>query len=206
MLSDADRRKLDDGDDAQFYDAPRYVTHAEDAFLERLTDCYDDVLSPGDSVFDAMGSWVSHLPATDFSRVVGHGLNAEELAANERYDEWFVQDFNADQSLPFDDDTFDAVCCALSVQYLQYPAAVFTEFERVLAPGGVVVVSFTNRMFPTKAVQAWRAASMSERAGLVERAVGEGGMVVTERIAEDGPGDPFYAVVGRAGDQTDQFS
>jgi len=206
MLSDADRRKLDDGDDGQFYDEPRYVTHADDAFLARLTDCYDDVLLPGDSVLDAMGSWVSHLPATDFSRVVGHGLNAEELAANERYDEWFVQDFNTDQSLPFDDDTFDAVCCALSVQYLQYPAAVFAEFERVLVPGGVVVVSFTNRMFPTKAIRAWRAASMAERATLVERAVREGGMVVTERITEDGPGDPFYAIVGRAGDTPEQSS
>ena len=50
----------------------------------------------------------------------------------------------------------DVVCCALSVQYLQFPAAVFEEFARVLDEGGHLIVSFSNRMFPTKAVRAWR--------------------------------------------------
>jgi ubiquinone/menaquinone biosynthesis C-methylase UbiE len=81
---------------------------------------------------------------------VGHGLNAAELRENDRYDEWFRQDLNADQTLPLGDDSVDAVTCALSVQYLQYPAAVFREFARVLRPGGVVVVSFTNRMLEAR--------------------------------------------------------
>ena len=197
VLSDRDRRKRDDRPDETFYQDPRFVTHADDAFINRLTALYDDRLAPGDRVLDAMSSWVSHLPPTEFDRVVGHGLNEAELAANDRLDEFVVRDLNADRTLPFADGAFDAVCCALSVQYLQYPGPVFAEFERVLAPGGTVVVSFSNRMFPTKAVRAWRVASMDERADLVERYLNTGGLAVADRIAERPGTDPFHALVGR---------
>ncbi len=196
-LSEADRRKLDETDDRRFYDSPWYVTHADDAFLDRLTALYGDVFDPGDDVFDAMGSWVSHFPETELGRVVGHGLNEAELRANDRYDEWFVGDLNVEGTLPLADDAFDTVCCALSVQYLQHPEAVFAEFDRVRAPGGVVVVSFSNRMFPTKAIRAWREASMDERADLVASYLETGGMSVIERVTDvPSAGDPFYALVG----------
>jgi SAM-dependent methyltransferase len=198
VLDDADRAKLDDGADGRFYDQPRFVTHADDAFLARLTDLYADVLDPGDRVFDAMGSWVSHLPDREYDRVVVHGLNEAELADNDAADERFVQDFNCEQSLPLADDAFDAVLCALSVQYLQYPGAVFAEFARVLAPDGAVVVSFTNRMFPTKAVRAWRSAGMEGRVDLVRSYCGAADLTVTDVVRERPGEDPFYAVVGRA--------
>jgi SAM-dependent methyltransferase len=199
VLSAAERRRFDERPDATFYDSPRFVTHADDAFLARLTDLYADVLDPGDRVLDAMSSWVSHLPGESSEyEVVGHGLNAEELAANDRLDEWFVQDLNSDHRLPFADGRFDAVCCALSVQYLQYPGRVFAEFRRVLAADGIVVVSFSNRLFPTKAVRAWRAASMEERVDLLNRAFDAAGGFEERDVVRDRPGtDPFYAVVAR---------
>jgi SAM-dependent methyltransferase len=144
-----------------------------------------------------MSSWVSFLPDTSFERVVGHGLNEAELAANERLDGYFLQDFNSDQSLPLATDSFDLLCCALSVQYLQYPGAVFREFARVLDDGGALVVSFTNRMFPTKAVSGWRARTMDERAALVEQYVEAGGLSPERRLSETPGTDPFYAIVGR---------
>lgn len=153
VLSEAERAKLDAGPDDAFYDSPRFVTHADDRFLRRLTDTYAAVLSDGDRIFDAMSSWVSHLPSCEYERVVGHGLNAAELDANDALEEWFLQELNREQTLPLDDGSFDAVLCALSVQHLQYPGAVFAEFARVLAPDGVLVTSFTDRMFPTKAVR-----------------------------------------------------
>ena len=197
-LSRRERRKIDTRDDDLFYDQPRFVTHVDDAFCERLTALYREHLSPGDAVFDAMSSHVSHLPEIAFDRVVGHGMNADELAANDRLDEWFVQNFNEAQTLPLETGAFDAVCCAVSVQYLQYPTAVFAEFARVLAPDGVVIVSFSNRMFPTKAIRAWRAASMDERAELVCRYVDSTEAFETPTVVRDQPGrDPFYAVVAR---------
>ena len=197
VLSESDRRKVDGGDDAKFYDSPRFVTHADDAFLDRLTELYDSVLSPGDRVFDAMSSWVSFLPPTRTERVVGHGLNEAELASNDRLDEYFLQNLNETQRLPLDDGAVDVVCCALSVQYLQYPAAVFAEFARVLDTDGVAVVSFTNRMFPTKAVHAWRTRSMDERAALVEEYLSAGGFDDIGRVVDQPGSDPFYAVLGR---------
>jgi SAM-dependent methyltransferase len=197
VLSTTERRKIDSSSDPEFYDSPRFVTHADDAFLSRLTELYASVADPGDRVFDAMSSWVSFLPDTSFERVVGHGLNEAELAANERLDGYFLQDFNSDQSLPLATDSFDLLCCALSVQYLQYPGAVFREFARVLDDGGALVVSFTNRMFPTKAVSGWRARTMDERAALVEQYVEAGGLSPERRLSETPGTDPFYAIVGR---------
>lgn len=204
VLSPTGRSRLDDGSDGEFYGRPRFVTHADEGFLERLTALYGEVLPPEGRVLDAMSSWVSHLPDRPFRRVVGHGLNAEELRANDRLDEWFVRDLNADPTLPLADGAVDAVTCALSVQYLQYPAAVFGEFARVLAPGGALVVSFSNRMFTTKAVRAWRERSMDERADLVRSYVDATGAfdsveTVTDRLGRPGA-DPFYAVVARRGD------
>jgi SAM-dependent methyltransferase len=198
VLDAAERRKVDPGDDARFYDQPRFVVHVDDGFVERLRSLYADLLSPGDRVFDAMSAWTSHLPGTAFDRVVGHGMNAAELEANDRLDEWFVRNLNEDQRLPLETGAFDAVLCAVSVQYLQYPGAVFAEFGRVLAPGGVVVVSFSNRMFPTKAVRAWREATMDGRADLVAEYVRAAGVFEEPELVTDRPErDPFYAVVAR---------
>ena len=199
VLTALGRSQRDDGDDREFYDNPRFVRHADDGFHGRLTDVYGSVLSPGDRIFDAMSSWVSHLPDGDYGRTVGHGLNEAELTANDALDEWFVQNLNRDQSLPLDDNAFDAVLCALSVQYLQYPGAVCSEFSRVLSPGGRVVISFTNRMFPTKAVRAWRVADMAERTSLVESYCQAGGLSVTEIVEANPETDPLVAVIAQHG-------
>jgi SAM-dependent methyltransferase len=202
VLDPTDRQQLLAGDDSDFYASPRFVHHVDEGFRERLTELYRREIPAEARVLDLMSSWVSHLPPaseTEYSRVVGHGLNREELAANDRLDDWVVQNLNADQSLPFADDSFDAVLNAVSVQYLQYPTAVFREVARVLAPGGVLVVSFSNRLFPQKAVRAWRVASMDERADLVVRyCEAAGGFDSVETVRETpATGDPFYAVVAR---------
>lgn len=196
VLSEDDRRKIDETPDVRFYDRPRFVTHADDGFLGCLTDLYRNEMNPGDRVLDAMSSHVSHLPEYDFESVVGHGMNERELSANERLDEYFLRDFNSEGTLPIDDDSFDVACCALSVQYLQYPGTVFGEFGRVLSPCGKVIVSFTNRMFPSKAVRRWRESSMSERLELVKRYLEESGVGQSRSITERPESDPFCAVVG----------
>ncbi len=198
VLSDAEREKLDSRPDGTFYDQPRFVTHVDDGFLARLTALYDELLEDGDRVFDAMSSHVSHLPDRTFARVVGHGMNERELAENDALDSWLVRSFNEDPSLPFEDASFDAVLCAVSVQYLQYPGAVFAEFARVLDDDGVLVVSFSDRMFPTKAVRAWRTRSTDERVDLVRSYVEATGGFGEVRVVRDQPErDPFRAVVAR---------
>ncbi|CAM9251766.1 unnamed protein product [Choristocarpus tenellus] len=78
-----------------------------------------------------MSSWVSHLPPEiTYSRVDGHGMNMEELNKNGRLDGKKVWDLNADPHLPFEIGVYDAVVCAVSVQYLQRPEEVFADVCR----------------------------------------------------------------------------
>ena len=72
-------------------------------------------------------------------------------------------------TLPFPDAHFDAVLCALSVEYLTDPLAVFREVRRVLRPGGPFLVTFSNRWFMGKVTQLWTRLHEFERMGLVLR-------------------------------------
>ncbi|PPD92705.1 hypothetical protein GOBAR_DD10357 [Gossypium barbadense] len=131
-------------------------------------DLYRERLKPGSEILDLMSSWISHLPnEVVYKRVVGHGLNAQELARNSRMDYFFVKDLNQDQKLEIEDSSFDAVLCTVSVQYLQQPEKAFAEVFRVLRPGGVFIVSFSNRLFYEKAINAWRDGTAYSRVQLV---------------------------------------
>lgn len=150
-------RRVDESDDAAFYREPRFVTHIDDGAIAALTAHYREVLPREGRWLDLMSSWVSHWPEeASPSRAAGLGMNAAELERNPQLSEWVVHDLNADPTLPYGDDEFDAVTIAVSVQYLTRPLEVFREIGRVLAPSGVCVVSFSNRCFPTKAVYLWQ--------------------------------------------------
>ncbi|XP_031260213.1 sterol 24-C-methyltransferase erg6 [Pistacia vera] len=168
VLTKDGRTKLDAFSDREFYAYPRFVTHVDDGFITTLTNLYRQRLRPGSEVLDLMSSWVSHLPKeVMYKRVVGHGLNAQELAKNPRLDYFFVKDLNQNQELEFQDGSFDAVLCTVSVQYLQQPEKVFSEVFRVLKPGGIFILSFSNRMFYEKAISAWREGTAYSRVQLV---------------------------------------
>jgi SAM-dependent methyltransferase len=209
LLQPDQRTKLDPSSDTLFYNAPRFVTHVDDGFIARLTDLYRDRLTPHSRIFDMMSSWVSHLPSdVEFEWVEGHGLNAEELAKNRRLNHYFVQNLNEDPKLPLDDQSFDAVLNTVSVQYLQQPEVVFGEIYRILKPGGIAIVSFSNRMFYQKAIAAWRDGSESRRVNLVKGYFGSVPGFSTPEVIVHTPsvpsilqmlgmpgGDPFYAVM-----------
>lgn len=191
--------KQDTGDDLAFYAPPRLVTHIDDAALAALSAFYADRLNEGDRVLDLMSSWVSHLPPSpDLEEVVGHGMNALELAANERLDRWWIQDLNLDPVLPLDSEHFDAILICVGVQYLQLPVEVLAEACRALRPGGRLIASFSNRCFPTKAVAIWRALDLSEQAGLIRTFLEQAGFakVETHLLVDGSAGDPLVVVVG----------
>ena len=78
-----------------------------------------------------------------------------------------VQDLNLDARLPFESDSFDAVVCAVSVEYLIDPLAVFKEVGRILRTDGPFILTFSNRWFPTKAIKIWKELHEFEGMGLV---------------------------------------
>ncbi|MFH7243131.1 MAG: class I SAM-dependent methyltransferase [Spirulina sp.] len=211
LLQPEQRTKLDESNDTYFYDIPRFVTHVDEGFIQRLTDLYRQRLTPNGRILDLMSSWVSHLPEDmEFDWVEGHGMNEEELAKNPRLNHYFVQNLNENPRLPLEDESFDAVLNTVSVQYLQKPETVFSEIYRVLKPGGIAIVSFSNRMFYQKAIAAWRDSSESDRVDLVKRYFKSvPGLSAPEVVAYAPPmpgilqmlgfamADPFYAVIAQ---------
>ncbi len=214
LLQGSQRSKLDDTDDTLFYSFPRFVTHVDEGFIDQLTNLYRERLKPNTRILDLMSSWVSHLPDDiEFAHVEGHGMNEEELAKNSHLDHYFTQDLNQDPKLPLKDQDFDGVLICVSVQYLQYPEAIFSEIHRILKPGGIAIISFSNRMFYQKAIAAWRDSSESHRLDLVKgyfnsvKVQDSPGFTVPEVVVHQsktpafmqmlgmGGSDPFYAVI-----------
>ena len=193
-------RRGDESPDPRFYSVARKVTHIDDGAIAAVTSLYAELLPEGAEVLDLMSSWRSHLPPARAGRVVGLGMNAEELADNPQLDEVLVADLNADPVLPFGDASFDAVVCCVSVQYLTRPTEVFAEVARVLRPDGPFVITFSNRCFPDKAVAAWMAGGDEDHVTLVsdyfERTPGFG--PVEAGASRPGWGDPLYAVWARS--------
>ena len=195
--------KLDAEEDEYFYEPARLVCHIDDGAIAALTGFYRTALPEGGVLLDLMSSWVSHLPPEiDYAEVIGHGMNKDELAANPRLSRWFVQNLNRETKLPLPDASIDAAMICVSIQYLQQPVAVLRDLQRVLRPGGLIIISFSNRCFPTKAVAVWRALDDAGHAKLVEHYLRQAGFanIETHRLAEwvEDVSDPMIAVAGRA--------
>jgi len=193
--------RQDESDDARFYAVDRFVTHIDAPAIAAVGELYDELglSSPQCSVLDICSSWVSHFPSKP-GRLVVTGMNAAELAGNAMADEWSVGDLNADPRLPYEDASFDAVTCAVSVDYLSRPLEVFAEAARVLRPDGLFVCTFSNRCFPTKAIRGWLATDDRGRCAIVaayaELTAGLAEPIVQHRNP-GAAGDPLYAVVMR---------
>jgi SAM-dependent methyltransferase len=192
-------RRLDDSDDELFYLTPRLVVHIDDAAIRTVGEIYLSRLPRGGAILDLLSSWRSHLPPELMpARVVGLGLNRSEMEDNPALTEIVTHNLNRAPQLPFEDASFDGAVLTVSVQYLIHPLEVFAEVGRVLKSGAPFIVTFSNRMFPTKAVAIWVNASEQQRADLV-------GYYFThsaafERIElidrSSGRTDPLWAVLG----------
>jgi len=161
-------KRMDEVADTAFYSMSRMTDHLDAAALANVKDLYAGLLPENARVLDLMSSVNSHLrDDVKTAHVTGLGMNLEELEANPRLDEKLVQDLNKTPRLPFDDDSFDAVLCTVSVEYLIDPVAVFEEVRRVLKPGGLFINTFSNRWFPPKVINLWIDLHEYERMGLV---------------------------------------
>lgn len=206
--------RADDGDDRLFYRVARLVPHLDSTALAAIEHVIGSLLEgEAKRILDLMASWDSHLPASlRAAHVVGLGLNRNELAHNPALEARVLHDLNRLPELPFADHSFDAVLCTVSVDYLTHPFEVFAEAARVLEPGGLLLVVFSNRYFPEKVVRVWREASEAERVMIVEDyfrscATFEGSQLWvsqgrprpdSDRYSGLGiPSDPVYAVWAR---------
>ena len=196
-FSDRFFEREDETPDSVFYREPRFVAHIDDATIAALTAYYRVFLPPGSRVLDLMSSWISHLPAVDYARVAGLGMNERELAANPRLTDAVVHDLNADPGLPYEAGAFDRAVVAVSIQYLVRPVEVFRDLCRVLSPGGRVAVAMSHRCFPTKAILAFRALGPGDRVRLVSAYLHRAGFIDIEfEDRSPAAADPLWIVAG----------
>jgi len=187
--------RSDESGDGRFYAVDRLLTHIDDGAIAAVTELYDELGLSGE-VLDICSSWISHFSSPP-QRLVALGMNATELAANDAASEWLVHDLNIDPTLPFDDASFDAITCCVSVDYLTRPIEVFAEVARVLRPGGEFVCTFSNRCFPTKAIRGWLSTNDEGRCAIVSAyfELTEGFDEPIVQLRNPGArGDPLYAV------------
>lgn len=203
--------RLDESDDSEFYARDRFVSHLDSlalATVEKLIETL--VVEENPAILDLMAGWDSHIPDhLRASEVVGLGLNENELRKNKVLSEVVIHDLNKDPRLPFPDNRFDVVINTVSVDYMTKPAQVFREVARILKPGGLFLVIFSNRMFSEKAVKVWREAGEEERVLVVEDFFKKAGAFEkpigflskgkprpkNDKYADLGiPSDPIYAV------------
>ena len=194
-------RRTDETPDEEFYQTPRLVTHIDDRAIAAVTQLYRELFPSGGELLDLMSSWVSHLPPeVDFRRVIGLGMNDVELRRNERLDSYVVQNLNMNPSLPFGNGEFDGAGICVSVDYLTRPVQVLREVGRVLKVGAPVAITFSNRCFPTKAVEISHRLDDAGHMRLVEGYLQEAGNFRDIHSLDRSPGrlfsDPLYAVVG----------
>jgi len=196
-------RRTDEAPDEEFYRMSRIVTHIDDGAIAAVTQLYRELVPVGGEILDLMSSWVSHLPPeVAYRRVIGLGMNEVELRRNERLASYIVQNLNINPELPFGEAEFDGVGICVSIDYLTRPVEVLREVGRVLKIGGPLIVTFSNRCFPTKAVEIWHQLDDRGHMRLVEEYLRDAGNFANIRSLDRSPrrvfGDPLYAVVAES--------
>lgn len=154
-----DFSRSDPSNDKGFYTIPKLVYHIDEPAVASLTQYYRKNIPAKSDILDICSSWVSHYPLEfpdTMGKICATGINGLELKFNDQLTGGFeTRDLNENPKLPYADESFDAVTCVVSIDYLIQPVDVLKEIHRVLRPGGKAILSQSNRCFPTKAVAMW---------------------------------------------------
>ena len=170
VLNNYQRKKLDESNDEEFYSDPKFVYHLDANFRNYLSSVYKNEIKDYSTVLDLMSSWDSYLPKEKkYKKVIGHGLNKEELERNKTLNSFWVQNFNLNQKIPLDSGSVDYCLMVAAWQYLQYPENISKEITRILSDKGKILVSFSNRAFWHKAPNIWTTSTEEERVKYVRK-------------------------------------
>ena len=170
VLTNYQRKKLDESNDEEFYSHPKFVYHLDSNFRNYLSNIYKNEISDYSTVLDLMSSWDSYLPEDKtYKKVIGHGLNKQELEKNNMFDTYWIQNFNLSQEIPLENESVDYCLMVAAWQYLQYPENLTREIVRILSSQGKVIIAFSNRAFWHKAPNIWTTSTEEERVNYVRK-------------------------------------
>ena len=205
ILTYQQRQKPDETNDCLFYSNPKFVYHLDENFRKNLSALYEKEIKSNSSVLDLMSSWDSYLPKNkNYTKVIGHGLNKEELEKNKAFDNYWIQNFNTDQKIPLENESIDYCLMVAAWQYLQYPEKIAEEIARILNKKGKFIISFSNRAFWHKAPNIWTYSNENERVIYVRNILVANGFceprVIKKFNSENSllpflNKDPFYSLI-----------
>ena len=205
ILTYQQRQKPDESNDSLFYSSPKFVYHLDSNFRKNLSELYEKEIENNSSVLDLMSSWDSYLPKNiKYKKVIGHGLNKEELEKNKAFDDYWIQNFNINQKIPLKNETIDFCLMVAAWQYLQFPEKIAEEIARILNQNGKVIIAFSNRAFWHKAPNIWTYSNEIERIEYVRNILVKNGFcepTIVKKFTEENSflpflnRDPFYCVI-----------
>ena len=206
VLNNYQRKKLDESNDEEFYSDPKFVYHLDANFRQNLSDLYEKEIDNYSTVLDLMSSWDSYLPiGKKYKKVIGHGLNKQELERNKIFDSYWIQNFNLSQQIPLDKESVNYCLMVAAWQYLQYPENLTKEISRILSKEGKIIIAFSNRAFWHKAPNIWTSSNEEERVKYVRRVLISNGFnepKIIKKFNEQSHNifnflnkDPFYCLI-----------
>ena len=206
VLTNYQRKKLDESNDEIFYSDPKFVYHLDANFRNYLSSVYKNEINDNSTVLDLMSSWDSYLPQEKkYKRVIGHGLNKKELEKNKTLNSFWTQNFNLSQKIDLDSKSIDYCLMVAAWQYLQYPENIAKEVARILSDKGKFLVSFSNRAFWHKAPNIWTTSTEEERVKYVRKVLVTNGFQEPRIIKKFNSNnlnflpfinsDPFYCLI-----------
>ena len=206
VLSNYQRQKLDESNDEDFYSNPKFVYHLDANFRNYLSSVYKNEIKDNSIVLDLMSSWDSYLPLENkYKKVIGHGLNRDELEKNKILDSFWNQNFNLNQKIPLNNCSIDYCLMVAAFQYLQYPEALIRDIARILSNEGKIIISFSNRAFWHKAPNIWTTSTEEERLKYVRKVLISNGFEEPRIIRKFNDisfnflpflkSDPFYCLI-----------
>ena len=207
ILTNKQRQKPDETNDFEFYSTPKFVYHLDSNFRKNLSAVYKEEIITNSSVLDLMSSWDSYLPKDiKYKKVIGHGLNEEELSRNKAFDNYWIQNFNSNQKIPLENETIDCCLMVAAWQYLQYPEKITEEIIRILSKNGKLIIAFSNRAFWHKAPNIWTYSNENERIAYVRNILVANGFCeprIIKKFTNENSflpflnHDPFYCVIAQ---------
>ena len=207
ILTYQQRQKPDETNDSLFYSTPKFVYHLDSNFRKNLSELYEKEIENNSSVLDLMSSWDSYLPTNiKYKKVIGHGLNKEELEKNKALDDYWIQNFNINQKIPLENGTIDFCLMVAAWQYLQYPEKISEEIARILNQNGKFIIAFSNRAFWHKAPNIWTYSSEIERIEYVRNILVKNGFCepkIIKKFTQENyllpflNRDPFYCIISK---------
>ena len=206
VLNSYQRKKLDESNDEEFYSEPKFVYHLDANFRQYLSKIYKDEITDNSTILDLMSSWDSYLPKEKkYKKIIGHGLNKQELEKNGIFEKYWIQNFNLNQEIPLDSESVDCCLMVAAWQYLQYPENLTKEIVRILSNHGKFIIAFSNRAFWHKSPNIWTNSTEEERVKYVRKVLITNGFnepKIIKKFNQQGVSlinflkkDPFYCLI-----------